>query len=764
VGEIVSVTLSREIASFFGVSLDKAYALSFTVRSGVRVAGYDSSIQYNVDTNPIDVIASDFDNDGDLDLAVGNDGSAYLSILTNNGDGSFLPHITYTIDEGISGIASVDIDLDGDIDMVTANHGPGYAGSVARISNYGDGTFGSKVLYSVGSNASSIIASDLDGDCDIDIAATRQHADDIIVFSNNGDGSFSVLSYVPAGDYSVRLASSDLNNDYFIDLATSNGNGNNISVILNDGNAQFIARTLFGVGYKPLYISSSDLNGDGNIDLIVSCRDDNSIEILYNQGDAIFSNRTIYAVGNEPYGINAADLDGDGDIDIACANLGSDNVSILENNGAGVFSPYLDVNTGDGPHDLISADLNGDKVLDLVIVNFYSNNISILFGKSLKIVSLSFPDEISSENVINHTPLISWDYIGAIDPTAFQIAVGTDTDWTIAEMWNPDIFYSSDTSVTYGGESLIDGEIYYIHLRIGDGTLWSEWYETSFQMNSLATIPAQISPIDYAIVNNDQPTLWIQNSTDAEGDDLFYDFTVLVDCVMIAGSNIPQQVDSTGWTVDTPLDDNLLHVWYARAYDGYEYSDWSNWEYFWINAVEEYPTAFDLQYPPDTGWSQVLEFPATFQWGISSDPDPLDSVHYRLIVALDSNFTFTAIHDSIFPNYSDLPVLDYGTHYWWKVLALDTKGNETQCNNEADFLTWVLGDANQDGSTDVGDAVFLINFVFKGGYFPEPYKVGDANADCEVNIGDAVYLISYIFKGGPAPGVGCAVGMNRAHR
>jgi hypothetical protein len=63
------------------------------------------------------------------------------------------------------------------------------------------------------------------------------------------------------------------------------------------------------------------------------------------------------------------------------------------------------------------------------------------------------------------------------------------------------------------------------------------------------------------------------------------------------------------------------------------------------------------------------------------------------------------------------------------------------------------GDANNDGSKNVGDAVYLISYVFKGGAAPVPYPKcsGDANGDCAVNVGDAVYMISYVFKGGSPP-------------
>ena len=61
------------------------------------------------------------------------------------------------------------------------------------------------------------------------------------------------------------------------------------------------------------------------------------------------------------------------------------------------------------------------------------------------------------------------------------------------------------------------------------------------------------------------------------------------------------------------------------------------------------------------------------------------------------------------------------------------------------------GDANNDGLVNVGDAVFVINFVFKGGPPPPCRCEGDANGDGLVNVGDAVYVINFVFKGGPAP-------------
>jgi hypothetical protein len=78
---------------------------------------------------------------------------------------------------------------------------------------------------------------------------------------------------------------------------------------------------------------------------------------------------------------------------------------------------------------------------------------------------------------------------------------------------------------------------------------------------------------------------------------------------------------------------------------------------------------------------------------------------------------------------------------------------EIQCPVTEEPCDCLPGDANNDAQQNVGDAVYLINFVFKQGPAPIPYATcsGDANGDCQANVGDAVYLINYVFKQGPPP-------------
>lgn len=63
----------------------------------------------------------------------------------------------------------------------------------------------------------------------------------------------------------------------------------------------------------------------------------------------------------------------------------------------------------------------------------------------------------------------------------------------------------------------------------------------------------------------------------------------------------------------------------------------------------------------------------------------------------------------------------------------------------------LCGDINNDGKINVGDAVFLITYIFRGGAAPPFMECANCNGDANLNVGDAVYLINYIFRGGPGP-------------
>ncbi|MFH1686667.1 MAG: PKD domain-containing protein [bacterium] len=70
----------------------------------------------------------------------------------------------------------------------------------------------------------------------------------------------------------------------------------------------------------------------------------------------------------------------------------------------------------------------------------------------------------------------------------------------------------------------------------------------------------------------------------------------------------------------------------------------------------------------------------------------------------------------------------------------------------------IRGDVNHDGEPgpDIGDLVWLVNYMFNGG--PPPPCMEEANINGEdgenPDIGDLVWLVNYMFNGGPPP-AGC---------
>ena len=76
---------------------------------------------------------------------------------------------------------------------------------------------------------------------------------------------------------------------------------------------------------------------------------------------------------------------------------------------------------------------------------------------------------------------------------------------------------------------------------------------------------------------------------------------------------------------------------------------------------------------------------------------------------------------------------------------------------ETDTVTFtppinVRGDADGGGDVNIGDATYLVKYIFQGGDEPRPLEAGDSDCSHDVNIGDASFLVKYIFAGGPEPG------------
>ncbi len=364
-------------------------------------------------------------------------------------------------------------------------------------------------------------------------------------------------------------------------------------------------------------------------------------------------------------------------------------------------------------------------------------------------------------NLTDHTPNVAWPYYdaGGAPQQEYHVQVGTDTDWAIAEMWDYGPTAGADTNVVYAGAALNDGQTYHLRVRVYNGTQWSNWQTGQFRMNSVPGMPSGMTPANLDAITDATPTLQIQNSSDNELDALTYDYELyddeLLTSLVAQADNQPEGATNSSWAVGMSLTDDMVYYWRARANDGYEDGAWSTAATFWVNADNQLPGAFDLIAPADSAiMSDEL---VTYHWAKSSESDLYDTLSYSLIIANDEAFTaadtMSGINDSV---YTPVDSTSAGLNYYWKVLAVDKFSGVTQSSQAFMFSTLNPGDANLDGMVDVGDAVVIINYVFRGGAEPASPTAADVNADCSVDVGDAVYLIKYIFRGGTPPQPGCA--------
>ncbi|HBC46041.1 MAG TPA: hypothetical protein DCZ43_03240 [candidate division Zixibacteria bacterium] len=357
---------------------------------------FETAVNYECGIQPVSVYASDLDNDGDLDLAVANwmnDGT--VSILTNNGDGTFQEPVTYTA--GILPVAVVSADFDGDNynDLAVSNNA-----GIAILINNGDGTFPDTIRYFINSPSSCVSATDLDGDGDIDLAVGLSSTSMVTILINDGAGNFQLgESYYM--DYSpVRITAVDVDADNDKDLAVVTYGW--VAIFLNNGDGTFQPATNH-LSSDPVSVAAADLDGDGDQDLAIASYG-GPVRVYWNTGNGSFDDPGYFDIYSTLSVIVAAPLDTDDDYDLitACPDVGK--VSFLRNNNGRTFQFHVDFNVGGSPCSIIAADLDSDGDNDLAVANYY--HIAILFNQTITGTTQDWvelvPDEIQlSQNYPN---------------------------------------------------------------------------------------------------------------------------------------------------------------------------------------------------------------------------------------------------------------------------------------------------------------------------------------------------------------------------
>lgn len=213
--------------------------------------------------------AADFDGDGALDIALSNGYQRTVSILLGNGDGSFQVPESYPTTSYIKqpwGLCTSDFDGDGDNDIAVAGDSLYWDHkSLGVMMNNGDGTFQPPVRYESEWRTRKLAAADIDRDGDDDIIARYNYG--IIVNRNNGDGTFQSW-----GIYSLSVGSfcvSDFNHDRNLDIVTVGESYSSPSLrfLMGNGDGTFEDSQIFVTGFSGQDVCAPDLDGDGDPDI-----------------------------------------------------------------------------------------------------------------------------------------------------------------------------------------------------------------------------------------------------------------------------------------------------------------------------------------------------------------------------------------------------------------------------------------------------------------------------------------------------------------
>lgn len=150
----------------------------------------------------------------------------------------------------------------------------------------------------------------------------------------------------------------------------------------------------------------------------------------------------------------------------------------------------------------------------------------------------------------------------------------------------------------------------------------------------------------------------------------------------------------------------------------------------------------DLEYRtvnPDLGANKVLIGAIP----VSEPPiPPTQGLFATLCFTLTSNTGLVGVDTSFFPPVN-----------YFRFTTTEPEGYTPQfAAGDFPVLEYWPGDVNFDGVVDIGDIVFLINYVFIYGPSPPHLISADVNGpDRVIDIEDIVYLITYLYKKGPDP-------------
>jgi tetratricopeptide (TPR) repeat protein len=216
----------------------------------------------------------DFDGDGDLDLALGGGPAGWANLWSNPGAGALtavgakaFPPFPKSPARTVHQVIATDLDRDGDLDLLLAQDG-----GLTWLDNLRQGRFADRTAESGLDQvppARAVVAADLDDDGRPDLAVLSVAGDGLSFWHNLG-GRFArwdLSAPLPKPARFTALLAADLDNDGRLDLVLTGEPG---LLVLARRGAGFTPLPLQGGPVHGGSIAAADLDGDGDLDLVVT--------------------------------------------------------------------------------------------------------------------------------------------------------------------------------------------------------------------------------------------------------------------------------------------------------------------------------------------------------------------------------------------------------------------------------------------------------------------------------------------------------------
>ena len=255
-----------------------------------------------------------------------------------------------------------------------------------------------RLTVPTGHGPCAVVAADLNGDGNVDIAFVDGNDNEVSSFLGDGHGNFVAAANSPrSSDAAMTIALAvgdfDHNSNYDVVATSIPGGltglwnsitgsvGGNASVFLGAGNGSLGSHQDSGTDADfPSSVAVGDFNGDGKLDIAVTNLNSNSVSVMLGNGDGSFGDATHFSVGDRPTAVAVGDFNLDGRPDLAVVNAASDTVTILLGKGDGSFNTAGTLSVHSRPISVAVGDFNNDGKKDLAIACLLSSNVSIFLG------------------------------------------------------------------------------------------------------------------------------------------------------------------------------------------------------------------------------------------------------------------------------------------------------------------------------------------------------------------------------------------------